>query len=159
MSMNPGPCVFVTVTFKETAPALAGMPQRPVSVKFRGDPWARAGGPYAPVKPLPRVSAMRQGVIAMNGRGFVSESAVIPLVRGGLQLAGADQFGIDCPDAMPVSNPTKIAPTTIALPFCCPLAISSTEAFGPWRLRLQPCPAPPASSKHESIPRAPLSPC
>src|SRR2546429_5359201 len=106
MSMNPGPCVFVTVTFKETAPALAGMPQRPVSVKFRGDPWARAGGPYAPVKPLPRVSAMRQGVIAMNGRGFVSESAVIPLVRGGLQLAGADQFGIDSvASVVAASNP------------------------------------------------------
>src|SRR5438876_739659 len=77
--MNPGPCVFVTVTFTETAAALAGLPQRPVSVKFRGDPWVRAGGPYAPVKPLPRVSAMRQG-----GRS----STLVELDQGREFLAG-----------------------------------------------------------------------
>jgi hypothetical protein len=66
------------------------MPHCPVNVKLR-DPAAPAvsdGGPYCPVKPLPRVSAMRQGVIPTKGSAgvaatAVAESSVTPLAPSG----------------------------------------------------------------------------
>ncbi|PYQ34077.1 MAG: hypothetical protein DMF55_10270 [Acidobacteria bacterium] len=49
---------------------------------------------------------MRQGVIAMNGRGFVSDNVVMPDDRAGDQLGGADQFGMDSvASVIAASNP------------------------------------------------------
>src|SRR5215471_17658470 len=66
---KPGPSVFVAVRFAETAAASLGMPHEPVIGKFRGLPAARLGGPKAPLKPFPRVSASRHGVTATKKRG------------------------------------------------------------------------------------------
>src|SRR5512143_1247907 len=45
------------------------MPQRPANVKSRGTLVERSGGPYPAGKVPSRVSASRQGAIAMKGRG------------------------------------------------------------------------------------------
>src|SRR5260221_12081718 len=69
--MNPTPVVLVTARLAEPAWAERGMPQLPATGKTRAD-WATiAGGPEAPLKALPRVSASRQGVIATDAVGGV----------------------------------------------------------------------------------------
>jgi hypothetical protein len=68
--------------------------------KLRLDAVVKEGGPAWSVKPLPRVSAIRQGVTAMKGSG--AEAALTAWVRtppgalaaGGVQKAGAGQFEI-----------------------------------------------------------------
>src|SRR5712692_2418472 len=106
--MKPGPAVLVTVTFKETACAVPAMPHWPVRVKFLGIDPGSDGGPYAPVNPLPRVSAIRQGVMAIKGSGEVGNASRPSLLRlagvfpssaaicvcAGLQSSGAGQFSI-----------------------------------------------------------------
>src|SRR6266487_2242491 len=101
--MKPGPCVLVTVTFKETAAARGGrlavrggMPHFPVRVKFRGTPAVSAGGPYPAGNPAWRVSAIRQGSTPMKGRGLVTAPIVVSPSLGlaGLHVAGAAQLGI-----------------------------------------------------------------
>src|SRR5262245_46621128 len=74
------------------------MPHWPVIVKLRVALATSAGGPYAPAKPLPRVSATRHGLTPMKGSGLVtSPSVVTPWeARDGDQVAGAAQFAIPC---------------------------------------------------------------
>src|SRR5438876_2625245 len=99
--------MLVTARLKETAAAVEGMPHwhgTPGTVppiwKLRVDAVVREGGPAWPVKPLPRVSAIRQGVTAMKGRG--GSAGLTASVRatlgaraaGGVQNAGAGQLGI-----------------------------------------------------------------
>jgi hypothetical protein len=85
---------------KEAAAADAGIPHCPAIVKLRVALAKRAGGPKPQVKPLPRVSATRQGFTAMKGRGGnagLTASARAPraaLAAGGVQKAGAGQFAI-----------------------------------------------------------------
>src|SRR5450830_1299875 len=90
--MKPGPAVFVTVTFKETAEAVPGMPHWPDRVKFRGTPALNGGAPYRPAGP--RVSAIRQGFKVWKGVGLGVE-LIIPsppdlagLRAGTAQLSG-----------------------------------------------------------------------
>jgi hypothetical protein len=59
----------------ETAWAEAEMPQWPATGKTRGLWVAIEGGPKAPLKPLPRVSASRQGEIATKAMGGVGTLA------------------------------------------------------------------------------------
>src|SRR5438552_7500844 len=111
MRMNPGPCVFVTVTFSDTACAVALIPHCPVRTKLRGPPWVRAGGPYGPVNPFPRVSASRHGFRPTKYSGGVGtlaspsadngETSPFETARaGGVHEAGAGQFSIvDCASA------------------------------------------------------------
>src|SRR5438552_10701488 len=91
----------VTARLKETAAAVEGIPHclgtpgtTPPIWKSRLPVVVRLGVPAWPVKPLPRVSAIRHGVTPMKGRGGVSESVVTPRVRGGVQVAGACQFAM-----------------------------------------------------------------
>src|SRR5882672_6655021 len=64
------------------------------------------GGPYAPVKPPPRVSATRHGVIAMKGRG--TGTTLTACVRAlpdawtvdGVHRSGAGQLYTSCASAM-----------------------------------------------------------
>src|SRR2546426_7737631 len=106
--MNPGPCVLVTVTFNDTACAVALIPHCPVRTKLRGTPPVRAGGPYGPVNPFPRVSASRQGFSPTKCSGGVGTVSTASTADGetspfgntraeGLHEAGAGQFSIvDC---------------------------------------------------------------
>src|SRR5580765_7713345 len=70
--------VFVTVMLSEYAPAVAGIP---VQTGWVGTGMSRllsaasVGGPNAPVWPALRVSMIRQGVIAMKGRGAEAAAA------------------------------------------------------------------------------------
>jgi hypothetical protein len=76
--MNPTPLVLVTAMLAETAWAEMGMPQWPPTGKTRGVTALIEGGPKAPLKPLPRVSASRQGGIptkAIGGVGTLAERA------------------------------------------------------------------------------------
>src|SRR5215471_555467 len=69
-----------------------------VTAMTRSAPAVRCGGPYAPVKPNPRVSTIRHGVTAWNASaGPETESACFPPVAdpspaGALQYGGAVQF-------------------------------------------------------------------
>jgi hypothetical protein len=87
--MNPTPLVLVTAMLAETAWAVMGMPQWPATGKTRGD-WAPIeGGPKAPVKPLPRVSASRQGAIptkAIGGVGTLAAKAASASSTGSTAL-------------------------------------------------------------------------
>src|SRR5687767_244812 len=74
--MKPIATAFVTARFMDTAWAVTGTPQCPAIWKVRNVPPTSEGGPYGPLKPLPtRVSAKRQGWIAMNAEGSVGIAA------------------------------------------------------------------------------------
>src|SRR5258705_5038924 len=75
MERNPVAVVLVTAMLAETAWADKGMPQLPATGKTRGLWVTIEGGPKAPLKPLPRVSAKRQGVIATKAIGGVGTAA------------------------------------------------------------------------------------
>src|SRR5438093_7422070 len=100
----------------EAAAAPLATPHWPVTVMVRVPLPGIEGGPYSPPKPLPeRVSAIRHGVTATNGRGEVTiimsngrntsrvlpRVAVVPARRfcGGLQNAGAGQLNTSDPTA------------------------------------------------------------
>ena len=74
--MNPAPLVLVTAMLAETAWAVAGMPQLPATGKTRATLATIEGGPKGPEKPLPRVSASRQGVIPTKASGAVGKALV-----------------------------------------------------------------------------------
>jgi hypothetical protein len=78
--MNPIPLVLVTAMFADTAWAVLGMPQKPATGKTRGLTAIIEGGPNAPVKPFPRVSARRQGGIATKAIGGVGTAARTPAI-------------------------------------------------------------------------------
>src|SRR5947207_2656683 len=111
--MNPGPCVFVTVTFNETACAVALIPHCPVRTKLRGTPCVKAGEPYGPLNPFPRVSASRHGFRPTKYSGGVGTVSTASAADGetspfettreeGLHEAGAGQFSIfDCASETP----------------------------------------------------------
>jgi hypothetical protein len=73
--MNPCPLVLVTAMLAETAWAVRGMPQLPATGKTRAALPINEGGPKAPLKPFPRVSASRQGEIATKAIGGVGTAA------------------------------------------------------------------------------------
>src|SRR5512147_2527499 len=89
---SPAAPTFSAAKLKETAAAEAGIPHWPEIVKSRVALANRAGGPYCPVKPLPRVSATRHGETAMKGRGV--DAGLIAAVRatpGALTAGGGVQ--------------------------------------------------------------------
>jgi hypothetical protein len=79
-AMNPGALVFATVMFAETTWAVAGMPHLVAIGKTRGAPATSEGGPKGPggKGPPVRVSARRQGAIAMNAIGGVGTPSAAP---------------------------------------------------------------------------------
>src|SRR6476660_704907 len=82
----------VTVKLTETAAAPAATPQIPATVQFRD--WELVKIPPWIGAPFPRVSATRQGLIAMKGSGLLADIVPMPSARGGDQVGGADQFGM-----------------------------------------------------------------
>ena len=105
---SPAAPTFNAAKLKDTAAAEAGIPHCPAMVKSRVALARRAGGPKAPVNPLPRVSATRQGVRAMKGRGGnagLTASMRAPRgarAAGGVQKAGAGQLGIALASAISI---------------------------------------------------------
>ncbi len=96
---NPAPSVCVTVTFNETAWALAGIPHCPASRNSRGVPAESDGGPYSPLKPLPRVSMTRQGVRATKGRGWAEAAATLSADMDSMPIPWASESDALCADA------------------------------------------------------------
>src|SRR5438445_7541993 len=103
---SPAAATFSAAKLNETAAADTGMPHFPVMVKLRVALAASEGGPYAPEKPPPRVSASRHGVIAMKGRGtgtvLKSWGRASPGARtaGGVHRRGDGQLYTSCAPAM-----------------------------------------------------------
>src|SRR5215467_6452015 len=79
------PPVLVTVMFRETAAAAAGIPQSPVNVQVRNSLAPNGPPVLIGTPPVPRVSTTRHGVTPMKGIGLVTS------VRA---CTGAAQFGI-----------------------------------------------------------------
>src|SRR5206468_1048621 len=66
--------------------------------------------------PLPRVSTIRHGASPINGNGLVKSIAVRPLRDfAGLQVAGADQFGMASPPRARLARKTEVKPRDEAL--------------------------------------------
>src|SRR5262249_21292022 len=106
---SPAPPTSRAPKLNETAAAEAGMLHCPVITKLRVVFAMRDGGPYWPVKPLPLVSASRQGVTPMKGRGPVI-AAIVETPRFtvcGDQVSGAGQLAISCPQAGPAKTTTQ----------------------------------------------------